>query len=321
LGPNGQAQVKVKNLSDAYTALFRHYHFTYREPGKLFPEQKPSVDSPDRDISSSPYIDQLDQGFSCIGDIFSQEHNPERKKPFEMRQVMQAVIEVGMLGIESRSLARLGTIPFDGPESWCGGTLFPKSSKKLAWAINAFSNCLPLVILANLSGFDGSPESLRKLQLEFGAEIGRAIVNFKGPIIFVVMARYHGGAYVVFSRRLNPLLHAVALQGSYASVIGGAPAAAVIFPRKILKDTYSDPRIIEAQNRLKDNHGFSQKDFDEFFQKVYTEKQTALAQHFDQVHSVERAKKVGSIHDIISPCQLRPFLARAIEERNSIPQV
>ena len=56
------------------------------------------------------------------------------------------------------------------------------------------------MILANLSGFDGSPESLRNLQLEYGAEIGRAVVNFRGPILFVVIARYHGGAYVVFSR-------------------------------------------------------------------------------------------------------------------------
>jgi hypothetical protein len=38
----------------------------------------------------------------------------------------------------------------------------------------------PAVILANLSGFDGSPESMRKLQLEYGAEIARAVVNFSG---------------------------------------------------------------------------------------------------------------------------------------------
>ena len=59
------------------------------------------------------------------------------------------------------------------------------------------------MVLANLSGFDGSPESLRNIQLEYGAEIGRAIVNFDGPIIFCVVSRYHGGAFVVFSGALN----------------------------------------------------------------------------------------------------------------------
>jgi hypothetical protein len=33
-------------------------------------------------------------------------------------------------------------------------------------------------VLANLSGFDGSPESMRERQLEFGAEIGKAVVEF-----------------------------------------------------------------------------------------------------------------------------------------------
>ena len=56
-------------------------------------------------------------------------------------------------------------------------------------------------MLANLSGFDGSPESMRRLQLEYGAEIGRAVVNFDGPIVFCVVSRYHGGAFVVFSER------------------------------------------------------------------------------------------------------------------------
>src|SRR5450756_2724350 len=99
----------------------------------------------------------------------------------------------------------------DGPTVWTSGTLFPRSSKKVARAINAASGNRPLVVLANLSGFDGSPESIRTWQLEFGAEIGRAIVNFTGPIVFVVISRYHGGAFVVFSKALNENMEVVAL--------------------------------------------------------------------------------------------------------------
>ena len=110
---------------------------------------------------------------------------------------------VALLGIESRPLPRRGPTPVDGPTTFTAGTLFPKSSKKTARAINAASGNRPLVVLANLSGFDGSPESLRQLQLEYGAEIGRAVVNFDGPIVFCVISRYHGGAFVVFSGALN----------------------------------------------------------------------------------------------------------------------
>lgn len=172
---------------------------------------------------------------------------------------------------------------------------------------------MPLVILANLSGFDGSPESLRKLQLEYGAEIGRAIVNFKGPIAFLVMARYHGGAYVVFSKSLNANLRVGAVKGSYASVLGGAPAAAVIFPREVSKETSLDPRLVKCMEDM-NNGNCVQRDYDELFAGIYNEKQKELGQKFDATHSVDRAKKVGSIDDIVLPEKIRPYLIRTVEK-------
>ena len=350
MGPNGQAQIGARSLYEAYTVLLRHYSLTYVQPDAAYPERRASSDPVDRDVALTPYRDSLGQGFSTIGDIFSAGLNPERKKPFDMRQVMRAVIDhdadalerwysmqdsetaivwearlggyaIGVIGIESRSLTRIGEVPHDGPESWTGGTLFPLSSKKAARGLNAFSGRVPVVVLANLSGFDGSPESLRKLQLEYGAEIGRAVVNFQGPLIFVVTARYHGGAYVVFSKSLNSSLQAVALEGSYASVIGGAPASAVVFPGVVRKHTWADPRVAAAQARLANADGVSQKEFDDLVQQVHAEKQASLAQQFDSIHSVERARKVGSIDEIISVRQLRPYLANCIERALQQPPI
>ena len=157
---------------------------------------------------------------------------------------------VCLLGIESRPVPRRGFPPTDGPDTYTAGTLFPRSSKKAARAINAASGNRPLVVLANLSGFDGSPESMRNLQLEYGAEIGRAIVNFDGPIVFCVISRYHGGAFVVFSKALNPNMTVLAVEGSFASVIGGAPAAAVVFAGEVDKRTAADPRVRELEARI-----------------------------------------------------------------------
>src|SRR5439155_17052392 len=92
-------------------------------------------------------------------------------------------IPVCLRGLESRPLARRGYVPADGPTAWTSGTLFPQSSRKVARALNAASGNRPVVVLANLSGFDGSPESMRRRQLEYGAEIGRAVVNFRGPVV------------------------------------------------------------------------------------------------------------------------------------------
>src|SRR5207302_2031184 len=159
---------------------------------------------------------------------------------------------VCLIGIESRPVPRFGFVPADGPDQWCAGTLFPQSSKKVARAINAASGRRPLVVLANLAGFDGSPESMRRLQLEYGAEIARAVVNFDGPIAFCVISRFHGGAFVVFSRALNENLESSALTGAYASVIGGAPAAAVVFAREVQQRAQEDRRIIDLDVRIEE---------------------------------------------------------------------
>jgi acetyl-CoA carboxylase carboxyltransferase component len=220
---------------------------------------------------------------------------------------------VCLIGIESQNTTREGYRPLDGPASWSGGTLFPLSSKKVAHALNAASGNRPVVVLANLSGFDGSPESMRKLQLEYGAEIARAVVNFEGPIVFLVVSRYHGGAYVVFSRALNPRLRASALTGSFASVIGGGPAAAVVFSREVRGRAMADPRVRALRERLRSDSGDDVRGlFERTLGEAILQEQAVLAAEFDSVHSVDRARDVGSIEEIVAPAQMRAFLIRSL---------
>jgi len=222
---------------------------------------------------------------------------------------------VCLIGIESRNVRREGYHPSDGPSSWSGGTLFPLSSKKVARALNAASGVRPAVILANLSGFDGSPESMRKLQLEYGAEIARAVVNFEGPLLFMVVSRYHGGAYVVFSRALNDSLRASALEGSFASVIGGAPAASVVFTREVRARASADERVVAMRRSNGARIGADARaEFERGWQEVLLEKQAELASEFDAIHSVERAREVGSLEGIVAPGDLRETLIRQLSE-------
>ena len=109
---------------------------------------------------------------------------------------------------------------------WTGchtaGTLFPKSSEGRSGDQRGVGQ--PAAgRLANLSGFDGSPESMRGLQLEYGAEIGRAIVSFDGPIVIRRhLALYHG-VPSSSSPGAQPADDRARDRGSFASVIGGAP--------------------------------------------------------------------------------------------------
>ncbi len=345
MGPNGQAQYFARDINDACRILLRHYEHSYRAPGERFPRRAATSDPSDRDVRTFPHGRIDGAHFETVGEVLSEEKNAGRKKPFDIRRVMRSVIdqdhghlerwyrmedaEIGvvwdahlggfpicLIGLESRPLKRLGFVPAYGPDHWTGGTLFPHSSKKVARALNAASGNRPAVVLANLSGFDGSPESMYRLQLEYGAEIGRAVVNFQGPIVFCVISRYHGGAFVVFSRTLNENLEVIALEGTFASVIGGAPAAAVVFAREVEKRAERDSRIVELDEAVAKAHGAEKARLrarrSELYQTVHSEKLGQVAEEFDAVHSVHRAKEVGSIHDIIPPERLRPGLIEAV---------
>jgi acetyl-CoA carboxylase carboxyltransferase component len=219
-----------------------------------------------------------------------------------------------LIGIESRPRARRGFPPADGPDQLTAGTLFPASSKKVARAINAASGTVPVVVLANLTGFDGSPESMRRLQLEYGAEIGRAIVNFEGKIVFCLISRYHGGAFVVFSKALNENMTVLAVDGSFASVIGGAPAAAVVFARQVDANTAADPRVAGLEARLAaatrpDKKAELAGELAEVHASVRAQKLSAMAAEFDATHSIQRAVRVGSVDAVIPASQLRKAIA------------
>jgi acetyl/propionyl-CoA carboxylase alpha subunit/acetyl-CoA carboxylase carboxyltransferase component len=347
MGPNGQAQYWAPNLMAARDVLMSHYEHTYVVPGEAGPRTIPTSDPVDRDISDFPHAVEGSE-FTTVGEIFSPVANPDRKKPFDIRTVMRALADqdhavlerwagmadaetavvqdahlggmpVCLLGIESRSVPRRGFPPTDGPDAYNAGTLFPRSSKKAARAINAASGNRPLVVLANLSGFDGSPESMRKLQLEYGAEIGRAIVNFQGPIVFCVISRYHGGAFVVFSKQLNPSMTVLAVEGSFASVLGGASAAAVVFSGDVSARTGSDPRVRELEARVAAAAGAERSslaaELDELRSSVRTEKLGEVAAEFDRVHSIQRAVEVGSVDAVVRAAELRPRIIEAIKAR------
>ncbi len=344
MGPNGQAQYWAPDLAGACAVLMSHYAHSYVVPAESTVRRTTTTDPAERDVCGYPH-EVPDSDFRTVGDIFSGETNPDRKKPFDIRTLMRAVTDqdhpplerwagmadaetsvvfdahlggrpVSLVGIESRPVPRRGFPPSDGPDIWTAGTLFPRSSKKTARAINAASGNRPLVVLANLSGFDGSPDSMRNLQLEYGAEIGRAVVNFVGPIVFCVVSRYHGGAFVVFSKALNEGMTVLAVEGSYASVIGGAPAAAVVFAGVVDARTGSDPRVRDLEDRASRAQGAGRAELATELAKlrdsVRSEKLGEVATEFDAVHSIQRAVAMGSVDAVIGAHELRPRLIEAV---------
>jgi acetyl-CoA carboxylase carboxyltransferase component len=321
MGPNGQAHHVAANMVEAYRLVFSHHSLCTRRRDEQ-PALVVSSDPVDRDICRDRYTEP--EPFSTVGDVLDEASHPSRKQAFAIRPVMGSVVDrdapvlerwtdmadaagtvvwdsrIGgspttVIGIESRP------VQADTGDHWLSGsTLHPEGSRKVAKAINAASGNRPVVVLANLSGFDGSARSMRGRQLEFGAEIARAVTNFEGPLVVVVLGRFHGGAYVVFSKALNPNVSIIALEGTFVSVIGGDSAAGVVFAGELKK------RVAAAQ--AEDPTGDAEL--------VHRRERDALARQFDQVHDVNRAAAVGSIDEVIRPSGVRAAVARLIGVTN-----
>ena len=347
MGPNGQAQYLARDIGEACHMLFRHYEHTYVAPGERFPAAGGDRGPGGPRRPRLPLPAPREHGFATVGDVFSDAGNPGRKKPFDIRTVMRAVADqdhpplerwsawrdaetavvwdahlggwpVCLLGIESEPLPRFGILPADGPEQWTAGTLFPQSSRR--WRGRSTRRaatgrwwCSPTCPAST-----ARRSRCGSWQLEYGAEIGRAVVNFRGPIVFCVVSRYHGGAFVVFSNALNDNFSVIALEGTYASVIGGAPAAAVVFSREVEKRTAADPRVKELEAEVAAASGHEKARLRarlrEVTRAVHSEKLGQVADEYDAVHSVERARRVGSVHEIIPASRLRPHLIEAVEK-------
>ena len=348
MGPNGQAQYWAPDLAGACEVLFAHYAHTYVAPGERYPRRAATSRPrrprrPRRIPTRRPARD-----FTTVGDIFSAGDEPRaqegvrhpdadarRDRPGPRRRssagrrwptprppsstTRTSAATRSRCSASSRGRSPgTGFLPADGPDQWTAGTLFPLSSKKVARAINAASGNRPVVVLANLSGFDGSPESLRKRQLEYGAEIGRAVVNFDGPDrvlrrlplprrrlrgVLRGAERRHGGARRRGLLRLGDRRRAGGgrrVRRRRRRAHRGRPAG-----RGRSRSGWP-PRQDAERARLR-------AELEDVRAAVRSEKLGEVAAEFDGIHSVERALRVGSVNAIIPARSVRPLLVAAVE--------
>jgi len=132
-----------------------------------------------------------------------------------------------------------------------------------------------------------------------------------------VISRYHGGAFVVFSKRLNPSMTVLAVEGSFASVLGGAPAAAVVFSGEVDKRAAADSRVAALEASLAAATGAERSELvvelATLRATLRAEKISEVAAEFDGVHNIHRAVEVGSVDEVISAAELRPKVIAVLQ--------
>jgi acetyl-CoA carboxylase carboxyltransferase component len=122
---------------------------------------------------------------------------------------------------------------------------------------------------------------------------------------------------VVFSKRLNDRMTVLAVEGSFASVIGGAPAAAVVFAGEVDKRSAGDPRVTALEEQIAAATGTQrsvlQVELADLRASVRAEKISEVAREFDGVHDIHRAVAVGSVDEVIAARDLRPKIIAVLE--------
>jgi hypothetical protein len=111
------------------------------------------------------------------------------------------------------------------------------------------------------------------------------------------------------------------VEGSYASVIGGAPAAAVVFAREVSARTDRDPQVVQRRAELTeaaaDDQPALRRALSELVTRVRAQKLKEVADEFDAIHDIRRAQRVGSVDLIVPARELRPYVIGALERRLS----
>jgi hypothetical protein len=112
-------------------------------------------------------------------------------------------------------------------------------------------------------------------------------------------------------------MEVAAVEGSFASVIGGAPAAATVFAREVRTRVEADPRVVAAKQLLAGTSGPQAAErrarLAEITEQVRSEKLGEAAGEFDAVQTIERALRTGSVDEIIAAKDLRPWVIAALE--------
>ena len=113
-------------------------------------------------------------------------------------------------------------------------------------------------------------------------------------------------------------MEVAALEGAHASVIGGAPAAAVVFTREVDGRTRRDPRVVELEQAIADperaDKALPARPARRDAARPCAPRSWARWPTSSTASTASSARcEVGSIHHIIPPERLRPYLIEAVE--------
>src|SRR3970282_651558 len=181
--------------------------------------------------------------------------------PFDMYELVDGLIDAGSWFEIKKlfapelitGLARMGGRPVGivaNQPKVKGGVLFVDSSDKAArfvWLCNAFN--IPLVYLADISGFMVGAQVERAGIIRHGAKMLFATAQARGPKICVVVRNCYGaGLYAMCGPAFEPDA-ALALPQGQIAIMGPEPAVNAVYHNKIMQLPEAERAEVVRQKR------------------------------------------------------------------------
>ena len=322
-GPNSDAMILAKDIVEACKLLLRHHFYSYKKSDEiLVAERLSKIKSEPQDFLDDSTISSQLSSFSkgvkadrqLILEALRTPNSPPPLKFWSYAKGIQRqnrdkgdLTQEPTTTVQEMLIGNQPVMAISPPT----GQMTPADSQIISRAIYKADQRMPVLIIGSLTGFSADPLSMLDRQLVGGASIAQAIVKHQGPILIVILGYLVGGTFVVFSKQLNPQLKILAMEGAHIQVIGGKSAAKVVFTHTIQKQASENPKVVKLEKELM-SHKTAKKTkiiksvqaIEEAYKllkrKVISELEEKEAVVFDQIHSVERALKTGSIDEIIS---------------------
>lgn len=329
-GPNSDAMAYADSLEEACELLIRHHFYTYKKPNEPLVSQRShlkktgenKIDHRDwqKEIKKllngeksnrEKILEALRDPNSPLPVRFWSDAKGTRGQSLKRGDLLQEPTTI----VQEMFIGSLPTLVIFTPT----GPMTPADADIISRAIFKANRCMPVLIIGSLSGFSSDPLSMENRQLLYGASIIKAIVDHQGPILVANLSKLVGGTFVIFSKQLNPNLRILAIEGSSVRVIGGKTAAKVIFRSRIYSEAEENPEVKRIAALLASctspRHKIELKNaYKKIFRHIVSELEAKEGELFDQIHSVERALKVGAIDEIVPLDRLFESIQRNLHE-------
>ena len=173
---------------------------------------------------------------------------------------------------------------------------------------------IPVIFLEDTTGFLPGREQEHRGIVQAGRAMLDAIVDLRTPRFLVLIRNAFGGAYASYNNYATGADFVVALPTTRVAVMGPA-GVEYVYKDELKKIRATKSKMLQSETEARISSGMSeaeaQREARVAVEAMIKAEEAVLAQRYEQeIMNPEEALSLGSVSEIVMPCDLRSTLAR-----------